>query len=277
EDLWLDPAPYFEDGIVPPPLYRTARSGTDGLVHELGDALGDLHRWDQADRVTAEPDALLVRHLPRAQLRAQAFLDRLRAFRLPLPGAGVPGGTSRSASSGPEQRAASLVRALGGPRALARMDTSALTTRLTAEGKERGVGVLWTAGARELLSLPGPSAGLTFEVLGGCVCVLAEEEVEACAKEVLWMDLRETLDGGEFDPATLAAYPKLAALAPAPGAPTRSPSLAQAYLSQHVARDSWDQDPAFSIRMTAELQLVVVQTPWVLDEIEGHMTAWKGE
>lgn len=29
--------------------------------------------------------------------------------------------------------------------------------------------------------------------------------------------------------------------------------------------------------MTAELQLVVVQTPWVLDEIEGHMTAWKGE
>ncbi|MBL6755420.1 MAG: hypothetical protein ISQ11_03345, partial [Planctomycetes bacterium] len=44
-----------------------------------------------------------------------------------------------------------------------------------------------------------------------------------------------------------------------------------------VARDTWDQDPAFSIRMTAELQLVVVQTPWVLDEIEGHMTAWKGE
>ena len=277
EDLRLDPAFYFEDGVVPPPLYRTARSGTDGLAHELGDALGDLHRWDQADRVTAEPDALLVRHLPRAQLRAQAFLDRLRAFRLPLPGAGVPGGTSRSASSGPERRAASLVRALGGPRALARMDTSALTARLTAEGKERGVGVLWTAGARELLSRPGPSTGLTFEVLGGCVCVLAEEEVEACAKEVLWMDLRETLDGGEFDPATLAAYPELAALAPTPGAPTRSPSLAQAYLSQHVARGSWDQDPAFSIRMTAELQLVVVQTPWVLDEIEAHMTAWKGE
>jgi len=54
-------------------------------------------------------------------------------------------------------------------------------------------------------------------------------------------------------------------------------SDAQAYLSQHVARDSWDQGPAFSIRMTAELQLVVVQTPWVLDEIEAHMTAWKGE
>lgn len=227
--------------------------------------------------MTAEPDALLVRHLPRAQLRAQALLDRLRAFRLPLPGAGVPGGTSRSASSGPDRRAASLVRALGGVRALARMDTGALTARLTAAGKERGVGVLWTAGARDLLSRPGPSAGLTFEVLGGCVCVLAEEEVESSAKEVLWMDLRETLDGGEFDPATLAAYPELAALAPTPGAPTRSPSLAQAYLSQHVARDSWDQDPAFSIRMTAELQLVVVQTPWVLDEIEGHMTAWKRE
>ncbi|MDB4561762.1 sigma-70 family RNA polymerase sigma factor [bacterium] len=277
EDLRLDPVPYFEDGAVPPPLYRTARSGTDGLVHELGDALGDLHRWDQGDRVTAEPDALLVRHLPRAQLRAQALLDRLRAFRLPLPGAGVPGGTSRSASSGPDRRAASLVRALGGVRALARMDTGALTARLTAAGKERGVGVLWTAGARDLLSRPGPSAGLTFEVLGGCVCVLAEEEVESSAKEVLWMDLRETLDGGEFDPATLAAYPELAALAPTPGAPTRSPSLAQAYLSQHVARETWDQDPAFSIRMTAELQLVVVQTPWVLDEIEGHMTAWKGE
>jgi|GEM_PF-3806813 len=277
EDLRLDPVPYFEDGAVPPPLYRTARSGTDGLVHELGDALGDLHRWDQGDRVTAEPDALLVRHLPRAQLRAQALLDRLRAFRLPLPGAGVPGGTSRSASSGPDRRAASLVRALGGVRALARMDTGALTARLTAAGKERGVGVLWTAGARDLLSRPGPSAGLTFEVLGGCVCVLAEEEVESSAKEVLWMDLRETLDGGEFDPATLAAYPELAALAPTPGAPTRSSSLAQAYLSQHVARDTWDQDPAFSIRMTAELQLVVVQTPWVLDEIEGHMTAWKGE
>ena len=277
EDLRLDPIPFFEDGAVPPPLYRTARSGTDGLVHELGDALGDLHRWDQSDRLTAEPDALRVRHLPRAQVRAQAFLDRLRAFRLPLPGAGVPGGTSRSASSGPDRRAASLVRALGGPRALARMDASALTARLTAEGKERGVGVLWTAGARDLLSRPGPSAGLTFEVLGGCVCVLAEEEVESCAKEVLWMDLRRTLGGDEFDPATLAAYPELAALAPTPGAPTRSPSLAQAYLSQHVARDSWDQDPAFSIRMTAELQLVVVQTPWVLDEIEAHMTAWKGE
>lgn len=169
------------------------------------------------------------------------------------------------------------MRALGGVRALARMDTGALTARLTAAGKERGVGVLWTAGARDLLSRPGPSAGLTFEVLGGCVCVLAEEEVEPSAKEVLWMDLRETLDGGEFDPATLAAYPELAALAPTPGAPTRSPSLAQAYLSQHVARDTWDQDPAFSIRMTAELQLVVVQTPWVLDEIEGHMTAWKRE
>ena len=135
------------------------------------------------------------------------------------------------------------MRALGGVRALARMDTGALTARLTAAGKERGVGVLWTAGARDLLSRPGPSAGLTFEVLGGCVCVLAEEEVESSAKEVLWMDLRETLDGGEFDPATLAAYPELAALAPTPGAPTRSPSLAQAYLSQHVARDTWDQDP----------------------------------
>ncbi len=277
EDLRLDPVPFFEDGAVPPPLYRTARSGTDGLVHELSDALGDLHRWDQGDRLTAEPDALRVRHLPRAQRRAQAFLDRLRAFRLPLPGAGLPGGTSRSASSEPDRRAASLVRALGGVAALARMDTGALTARLTDEGKERGVGVLWTAGARDLLSRPGPSAGLTFEVLGGCVCVLAEEEVESCAKEVLWMDLREALDGGEFDPATLAAYPELAALAPTPGAPNRSPSIAQAYLSQHVARDSWDQDPAFSIRMTAELQLVVVQTPWVLDEVEVHMTAWKGE
>lgn len=76
-------------------------------------------------------------------------------------------------------------------------------------------------------------------------------------------------------PAALAADPRLRELESAPGLLVRSPELAEAYCRRFVAGGSWDTVPAYSMRVRGERQLVVVQTPWVLDDIEALMNSWK--
>ncbi len=80
---------------------------------------------------------------------------------------------------------------------------------------------------------------------------------------------------GKGDPANRTADPRVSELEFAPDLLVRSPAIAEAYGRQFVAGGSWNTDPAYSMRVTGQRQLVVVQTPWVLDELEALMKSWK--
>ena len=274
DDFRLNPADFFAGGEVPEPIYGASLVPKE-MLFTLADELGDLSFWEFPKAAEAAPAAINVSLTPRGHLRVQAGLDRLRSFRIPLPGEGAPGESSRTAHPRSHRRAYALVREAGGVSALLALDANQLIETLRTRGKKQGVGVLWTAAARERLSQPGPINGLIFEVIGGCVCVFADGEGPPLSKQVLWMDLRDRLDGGEFDAETLAATPHLEELRSGSEPLLRSLSLPADYCRRFIAQESWDSDPDFTMRVTQEGWLVAKHRPWVLDEIENLMVSWR--
>lgn len=274
DDFLVNPGDLFEGGSVPPPVYGTTISAND-LLSSVKGGIGRLARWDLEGEATAEGAAFKFVHFPRGHLRAQAYLDRLRAFRLPLPAEGVPGGVSRTIASKSDRAAFALVQKAGGVAALGNLDAAAFEETLRTLGKERRVGILWTAAARESLATSGEGAGLDFEVLGGCLVITAHGEIATRSKMELWMDLRSTLTGAEFEPSAIAADPHLQEMLQDPGPLVKSPTVAVDYCQRFVSPDSWGTDPANTMRVTEELHFTVQQSPWVLNEIERVMASWQ--
>lgn len=252
-DLLVDPAPYFENGDPPHPIFRSVVHPGDVAVAIL-EQQGSRRSREFVSKPSADGTSILCSALPRQLNRAQQNLNRLRTFRQPLPGWGESGAPSRSYRWPGDREAAALVaRAHKSPDGLPDAEPS------------NAVGILWT---QEAGSLRDHSDQLVLGVHSGCVVVSARTEWLSSPKASLWLDLRRDLDG-ELIPASVAQEdPVLVLMSEKTRDLRRDPETLRRYLQQAVEPSSWDSDPGNRMMVTLERQLLLEQDPWLLDSIE---------
>ncbi|MFK7928947.1 MAG: RNA polymerase sigma factor [Myxococcota bacterium] len=264
DDLLHKPGPYFEGGVVPSPLYPLVPNADDLLV-SLVDGMADRHADDVKAEVLFDPNALRWSHTPRQYLRVQQYLDQVRSFRQPLPEHGVPGTKARVGRTDADRRALAALRCVGGTDTLLGGPVVLLVDELRKLGVQHSLGVLWTSAAREQIESP---ERLSLDIFHGCIVLREEGEAIASQPSTLWMDLRVMYQGHAIDPVKLAESPELLILVEKGHAPELTTDFLVAYLTRFVASETWNEDPRNTMRVTQESQLIVHQSPRVLDEIE---------
>ena len=262
DDLLIDPAPYFEGGTPPHPIYGSTVSASD-LAAEFLEQQGAWTSQEATFNVTARASedrtSVVCRALPRQLLRAQRHMDRLRAYRQSLPGEGRTGAPSRAYRGRHDRKAARIV-------ARARRHPEGIAEFIGTRERSRGlVGEVWTAAAQLLRD---QRAHLTLNVQSGCVVVSAATDSLSFPKASLWLDLRPELDGQPIPQDRVNQSPILSEMSDGSGPLLLVPETLMRYLQLAVEPESWDQDPRNRFSASGEMQLYVHQDPWVLGEIE---------
>lgn len=252
-DLLVDPAPYFENGDPPHPIFGSVVNPGDVAIAIL-EQQGSRRSEQFFSRPSADRTSIVCSALPRQLNRAQRHLDRLRTFRQPLLSKGRCGAPSRSHRWPGDREAAAIV---------ARASTS--SDGLPGAQPGNGVGVLWTREARSLRDHPEQ---LALGVLSGCVVVSAKTERLSFPKASLWLDLRRELDGEPIPASVVQEDSVLVSMSEETRDLRRDPETLRRYLQQAVDPSSWDSDPRNRMSVTSQRQLLLEQDPWVLDSIE---------
>lgn len=308
-DLQVDPADYFAEGerrypvfepIDPDDVATIVQEGVapgtwelEGVVIELGLTLEEARDLlgDELDVDDFVENALLVRHAPVVQDEVQRTLDHLRRFFVPDPERGRPGEPLPGFGVGDTATAA------------------ALRHRLDTPWGVDYVNVAWSEVAREVEGVTGLEVHSTeaFRATQSehpVTLVLHDSTVREvlCALEGVDRRFRWRQDFGrlvfESGPYTSGGrqrlvlrdvrdlfFPPVLTLADLPfdegpawaaaNEWTSSQPLTDdrfdAYLRDLVAPETWDEDPANSLRIGEPGVMLLSQTPRVLDDVDRRL------
>lgn len=265
-DLLIDPAPYFESGDPPHPIFRSIVNPGD-VATAIREQQGSRRIEKFVSKPGADRTSIVCVALPRQLNRAQQHFDRLRTFRQPLPGRGRCGTPSRSYRCPADRKAAAIVaQAHTSPDGLPSADLPGADL-LDAES-DNTIGILWTQAAQSSRDHPEHPEQLALGVHSGCVVVSAKTDWLSFPRASLWLDLRRELNGEPILESVLQEDLVLAVMSEKTHDLRRDPETLRRYLQQAVAPSSWDSDPRNRMFVTPDRQLSLDHDPWVLDSIE---------
>ncbi len=264
-DLLLDPRDYFEE--VPPSLSRLPIPGGD-LAMLVLERLG-FHTQVQGNSIELQGTGLEVHHTGRVHTKVSTYLGELRRSWLPLPENGEPALALRIERHPKDAAVLRAVKGIGGPGALLPKGHVSVDDHLRGVLEGGEVGAIVSRDARE-----AQPSDLRFSVRAGFLFVQSAEECPiASPTSTLMMDLRSLLDPtGGTDPGgvvrtVMTGHPLLEEAA-AKGKPLKlTPNALADFIPRWIEPESWDLDPANTLRLTDDGRLFATQSPWVIDGI----------
>jgi len=285
-DLLLDPLRFVPPGT---PLGHIFPAFTE---RELLSAIEEnvaVGTWEGPERLMlAHLGAVVVTHNAREQLLVQQFLDHLRSFYLPLPEDGTPGVTRRRWYALVDESVRQVIDVIDSVRVTLQFHDVELTQLVITMGKICGVQFVVTPDLAEMLE--GEDAvvsvrhdnvrirkvlddleavhPLRWHIEDGAVVLDTASVADGRRHAYSLFDVRElvlpprvlSLDSTELDPG-LRDY------LTGEAKNTLTADALVAFVQGEFDNPSWDENPAFRLRVTDRGVLEVSQTPRVLDEL----------